>query len=182
MHTSDVLIEEHRLITALIDALSACTAPGRQLDVALVERLVDALANCLGQLHIVKEERAFFPLLQARGLPKDHAVVAALLDQHESGRAYLRRMRGACTWVRAEREDAVAELQTMVAEFRGLIHEHVRIEDEYFYQMAQRQLLPEDIEPLERAFAAIDESVGGPTIRAFAREVLESAGLAAPGA
>jgi hemerythrin-like domain-containing protein len=181
MFASADLDEEHRLITALMDALHSCTSTkGQVLDVVRAEQLVDALANCLGQLHIVKEERVLFPLLQARGLPRDHAVVAALLDQHESGRAYLRRLRSACTWVRARREGAADELRTLAAEFRDLVHEHVRIEDEYFYEMARRQLLPEDLAPLERAFASLDEAVQGPAIRRRAREILDTAGPAPP--
>jgi hemerythrin-like domain-containing protein len=128
----------------------------------------------------VKEERVLFPLLQTRGLPRDHAVVAALLDQHQSGRAYLRRLRHACDGVRGGQPGAAAELGTLAREFGDLVHEHVRIEDHYFYEMASRQLLPEDHEPLERAFAALDESVRGPAIRRQAREALAAAGVAVP--
>jgi hemerythrin-like domain-containing protein len=79
--------------------------------------------------------------------------------------------------VRAGRQGAVEEFCTLVAEFRGLVHEHVRIEDQYFYDMARRQLLPEDIAPLERAFASLDEAMHGPAIRQQARQALETAGL-----
>lgn len=173
MGSSPDIADEHQLITALIDALTECAAgQGTAIDVARVEVLADALAACMGQLHIVKEERALFPLLQSRGLPKDNVVVAALLDQHESGRAYLRRLRSVCTWVRANRTGAVDELRTLISEFACLVHEHIRIEDEYFYEMAKRQLLPGDEEALERAFASLDTSIGGPAIRENARRVL----------
>jgi len=181
MHSSADLADEHKLITALTDALTDGVAgQGTGVDVARIEMLVDALAACLGQLHIVKEERALFPLLQSRGVPKDHAVVAALLDQHESGRAYLRRLRSVCTWVRANRAGAVDELRTLVAEFGGLVNEHVRIEDEYFYEMAKRQLSADDEASLGRAFAALDESIGGNAIRAAARKALRDVGIPPP--
>jgi hemerythrin-like domain-containing protein len=180
MLTTADLAGEHRLITALIDALQSRTAaPGRS-DISVTEMLVDALAACLAQLHVVKEERALFPLLQSRGLPRDHAVVAALLDQHESGRAYLRRLKNACGAVRAGQPGAAGELGTLVSEFADLVHEHVRIEDEYFYEMAGRQLLPEDHAPLERAFASLDESIRGPAIRQQARDALAAAGPVPP--
>jgi hemerythrin-like domain-containing protein len=172
-HNAWELAEEHRLISDLTHALTArASGRGNVRSVAALESLVDALTACLVDLHIVKEERALFPLLQARGLPRDHAVVSALLSQHDSARVYLRRLREACSLARSGGRQATASLATLAREFGELIREHVRIEDEYFYALARRQLQPGDLDTLAGAFAAMDRAIGGAAIREEARRAL----------
>ena len=172
-HNAWELADEHRLISDLTHALTArAVARGNPKSIVALEALVDALTACLVDLHIVKEERALFPLLQARGLPRDHAVVSALLHQHESARVYLRRLREACSLARSGGREAAASLAMLAREFGELIREHVRIEDGYFYDLARGQLQPGDVDALADAFTAIDRAIGGGAIREEARRAL----------
>ena len=177
------LDEEHRIIEDLVGILAGRVA-GDTLapaDLDGIEVALDALGACMDGLHVLKEERVLFPLLQTRGLPKDHAVVNALLAQHESCRAYLRRFRDLCPAARLGDREVVRQLRADVQEFVGLVREHIRIEDGYFYEIAARHLQPADGEWLAARFAQVDATVDGDAIRTAGRLAASRARRNPPG-
>jgi hemerythrin-like domain-containing protein len=81
-------------------------------------------------------------------------VVSALMFQHEAGRVYGSKMRSELT--RLQQGDAAAG-SALAADARGyteLIREHIRIEDDYFYKLADQVLT-------EAEHAAIVEQFSG---------------------
>lgn len=174
--TLEHLDEEHRLISDLVEALADCASHGGRprVDLDRAAALVGAISGCLERLHVAKEEQALFPILQERGLTRDHAVVNALLAQHESGHVYLRKLRDLCDRARAGGRDAEEEFVAVARDFGELVREHVRIEDRYFYEVARDLLRPDDQPRLDAALARVEKAVGGPAIREHSRQVLEA--------
>ena len=174
-----LLDEEHHLVAALADLLAACVAPSgdrRGPDLDGFDTALAALASCMDGLHVLKEERVLFPLLQSRGLTRDHAVVNALLTQHETARVYLGRLRTLSSGVRAGQRDALRQLTADLREFVALVHEHIRIEDDYFYRVAREHLQPADVERIGVEFQRLEQAVDGTAIRARCERVLRDAG------
>jgi len=142
MRFLDVLMEEHRGFKVMLDVLDA-----------MADRLVrgaavppDMLANVLDfferftERHHDKEEETLFPLLAQHGLGSDQTVVRALMTQHETGRVYSAKMHLALTRLQAGEPGAGVELSEHAKGYVELIREHIRIEDEYFYKLADSLL------------------------------------------
>ena len=62
------------------------------------------------------------------------------MTQHETGRVYGAKMRAAETRVQAGDPGAAVELAEHAKGYTELIREHIRIEDEYFYRLADQLL------------------------------------------
>jgi hemerythrin-like domain-containing protein len=70
----------------------------------------------------------------------DQSVVSALMFQHEAGRAYGKKMRGQLGRLQQGDPAAGAALAADARGYTELIREHIRIEDEYFYKLADQVL------------------------------------------
>jgi hemerythrin-like domain-containing protein len=156
MRFLNVLMDEHRGFSAMLDVLDAIAGRlERGADVPM-PMLVDVLDffESFTDRHHDREEAKLFPLLARHGIGPDQTVVSVLLSQHEAGRVYGTRMRTQLK--RLQQGDAAAGL-ALAADARGyteLIREHIRIEDEYFYKLADQVLT-------EAEHAAIVEQFSG---------------------
>ncbi len=140
----DVLVNEHRGFKAMLSVLEAMAARiGRRGDVP-PQMMADVLDffEMFADRHHAREERALFPVLARHGVGEDQTVVQALLAQHDAGRAYSRKLRRDQAQLLVGDGSAVDEFVSHALGYCELIREHIRIEDEYFYDLAD-QLLTE---------------------------------------
>ncbi len=142
MRLLDVLIDEHRGFSEMLDVLDAIAARlgGRgEVPDGMAADVLDFFEN-FADRHHGKEEDVLFPMLAQHGLGPDQTVVAALLAQHEAGRAYSKKMRADLGRLRAGNRAARADLAMHARGYTELIREHIRIEDDYFYKLADSLL------------------------------------------
>ncbi len=135
----NALMEEHRGFLTMLSVLEASAsrvARGAALPDGMLAGLLDFFEHFTDGHH-VREEHWLFPLLAQHGIGKDQSVVNALLAQHDAGRAYTAKMRrdvdGLMRGQAAAREDFAAHANGYVE----LIREHIRIENSYFYAVAE---------------------------------------------
>jgi len=156
MRFLDVLMDEHRGFGSMLDVLDAIAGRLERGSEVPMPMLVDVLDffERFTDRHHDREEAMLFPLLAKHGIGPDQTVVSALMSQHEAGRVYGMKMRQELK--RLQQGDPAAAA-ALVADARGyteLIREHIRIEDEYFYKLADRVLT-------EAEHAAIVEQFSG---------------------
>jgi len=164
MRAIDVLTRDHQRIKTVIERLEHAVVGfdrGRGTDVGTLQEIIGLCERWVERAHVLKEEQCFFPLLEARGLGPELTVVSALLSQHRTGEAFLRELRLAVD--RAGRGEAGARRDVVIwaRDYVELLREHMRIEDQYFYALADDALTPGDDESLLEAFARVDRAVGG---------------------
>jgi len=138
----DVLIEEHRGFKLMLSVLEAMAArPPHRGEVA-PRMMADVLDffETFSDRHHVREEHALFPVLARHGMSQDQTVVHALLAQHDTGRAYCRKLRAAQARLLEGDAAAADEFVSHALGYCELIREHIRIEDEYFYELADQLL------------------------------------------
>ena len=111
--------------------------------------------------HHDQEESVLFPLLARHGIGPDQTAVHALLSQHEAGRAYGARLRDEFIRFAAGEPGATEALAATVGGYTELVREHLRIEDEYFYALADRVLTEAEHESVARAFEQMHGDAGG---------------------
>ena len=90
---STALVNEHVLIKrmlALIERFAPLTAAGQFSDWQFYLDGVDFIRNYADRFHHAKEEDVLFEALVANGMPRQNSPVAAMLMEHDQGRAYVR--------------------------------------------------------------------------------------------
>lgn len=144
---SQALVDEHKLILrmiALLEKNAALTAAGKYSNWQFYLDGVDFIRNYADRFHHAKEEDVMFEALIANGMPRENSPIAAMLMEHDQGRAYVGAMEKATQEALAGqsgRESIIAENALAYAE---LLREHISKEDDILYPLAER-VLPEDV-------------------------------------
>jgi len=142
MRFLEVLMEEHRgfkSMLGVLDSIAERLDRGAAVPLPMLTDVLDFFETFTDRHHD-REEETLFPLLAKHGMGSDQTVVRALMSQHEAGRAYGGKMRAALTRLQAGDPGAAADLAANATGYTELIREHIRIEDEYFYKLADQLL------------------------------------------
>lgn len=135
------LVNEHRLILRMIALLkrnAQLTAEGRYTNWQFFLDGVDFIRNYADRYHHAKEEDVLFVALIENGMPRENSPIAAMLMEHDQGRAHVAAMETAAREALAgqpEREKTIAEHALAYAE---LLQEHIGKEDDILYPLAER--------------------------------------------
>jgi hemerythrin-like domain-containing protein len=152
----NVLMDEHRGFSAMLDVLDAIAERlerGADVPMTMLADVLDFFERFTDRHHD-REEEMLFPLLAKHGIGPDQTVVSALMSQHEAGRVYGTKMRTELVRLRQGDPGAAAALAADARGYTELIREHIRIEDDYFYKLADQVLT-------EAEHAVIVEKFGG---------------------
>jgi hemerythrin-like domain-containing protein len=135
------LKDEHQLILrmlALLEKNATLTEEGSFHDYRFYLDGVDFIRNYADRFHHAKEEDILFEALIENGMPRANSPVAAMLMEHDLGRAFVRAMEEAAT--RALNGEKGQD-EAIVSNARGyleLLREHISKEDEILYPLAER--------------------------------------------
>ncbi|MBL0225544.1 MAG: hemerythrin domain-containing protein [Geobacteraceae bacterium] len=138
---TQTLVGEHRLILRMISLLerNACrTAEGSYSNWQFYLNGVEFIRTYADRFHHAKEEDVLFEALVKNGMPRENSPIAAMLMEHDQGRAYVGTMEAAVREALAGqdgREGIIAENALAYAE---LLREHIGKEDEILYPLAER--------------------------------------------
>ncbi|WP_026840565.1 hemerythrin domain-containing protein [Citrifermentans bremense] len=141
------LKDEHQLILrmlALLEQNAKRTEEGTFKNYQFYLDGVDFIRNYADRFHHAKEEDVLFEALVANGMPRANSPVAAMLMEHDLGRAFVKAMEEAAT--RALNGEA-GQQEAIVANARGyleLLRDHIAKEDDILYPLAER-VLPEEM-------------------------------------
>lgn len=155
------LVEEHRLILrmiALLEKNAPLTAEGIYTNWQFYLDGVDFIRNYADRFHHAKEEDVLFAALVKNGMPRENSPVAAMLMEHDQGRAYVKAMEAAVL----EAAEGLPVRESVIAEnalsYAALLRDHIAKEDDILYPLAER-VIPEAmrseiVQGYERAEAA----------------------------
>jgi hemerythrin-like domain-containing protein len=175
MRFLDMLTEEHRAFTAMLDVLDAVAARldrGADVPTGVVADVLDFFQH-FAKAHHDKEEAVLFPLLARHGMGPDQTVVNALHSQHEAGRMYEAKLRNELKSLAAGDPGSAPALTADARSYTDLIREHIRIEDEYFYRLADQALTEAEHARVAREFDRPAESREAEAERQRCRRMLE---------
>lgn len=161
MDATDILMNEHRVIERVLDALEAATdalergvavRPGFFLDSA------DFIAGFADGCHHRKEEGVLFEAIVAAGMPLSDGPIGMMLEEHEQGRRFTRGLRdGVKRW-----QDGDAEgqriLSTNARGYVALLRDHIQKEDDVLFPMAERLISPSQEANVLRDYARVAEA------------------------
>lgn len=138
---TQALVDEHKLILrmiALLERNAPRTAEGDYSNWQFYLDGVDFIRNYADRFHHAKEEDVLFEALVTNGMPRANSPIAAMLMEHDQGRAYVGAMEAAAREAlagKAGQETVIAENALAYAE---LLRGHIAKEDEILYPLAER--------------------------------------------
>ncbi len=169
---TQALIDEHRLIIrmlAILEKNAALTEAGAFADYRFYLDAVDFIRNYADRYHHAKEEDILFEALVANGMPRHNSPVAAMLMEHDQGRAYVQAMETAARNALAGKEGMDGTIAENAAGYLALLREHIAKEDAILYPLAER-LIPERMrDSIDAGYRAADAK----TSQGFARRYEE---------
>lgn len=144
---TQALVNEHTLILRMITLLernAPRTADGTYINWQFYLDGVDFIRNYADRFHHAKEEDVLFEALVKNGMPRDNSPVAAMLMEHDQGRAFVATMETAALTAlagKAGQEGVIAQNALAYAE---LLRGHIDKEDEILYPLAER-VIPDNM-------------------------------------
>ena len=142
---TQALVNEHRLILRMITLLeqnAPLTAAGTYSNWQFYLDGVDFIRNFADRFHHAKEEDVLFEALVKNGMPRENSPVAAMMMEHDQGRAFVKAMETAAREVLENQTGRGPIIADNALAYAGLLREHISKEDEILYPLAER-LMPD---------------------------------------
>jgi len=156
MEPIGTLMSEHRLIERTLGALDGYAARVVAGDVLQsrdeLRSFVRFLKAFADDIHHGKEEALLFERMAEHGFPRDGGPIAVMLDDHECGRALVRRLRAIADAGGEWTKEAAHEAHDAALEYGGMLRAHIQKEDRILYPMAERHLPRAEMERLGEEF------------------------------
>lgn len=158
MKATDILMDEHRVIEQVLNCLEKLAERcevGGELDRDAALGALDFFRNFADRCHHGKEEGHLFPLLEARGLPREGGPTGVMLREHDEGRQLTAAMNASI------QANAPGPFAQHARAYAGLLRQHIRKEDHCLFPMAAQVLSAGDAEALDRAFGNVESDEMG---------------------
>lgn len=144
---TQALVDEHKLILRMLDVLernASLTAEGLYTNYRFYLDAVDFIRHYADRFHHAKEEDVLFEALVNNGMPRENSPVAAMLMEHDRGRAYVKAMEEAATAALAGSTGRDGDIAENALGYLTMLREHIAKEDDILYPLAER-VLPEEV-------------------------------------
>jgi hemerythrin-like domain-containing protein len=150
---------EHRVIEQVLTCLERIAAQARQsrkLDGQAAREALDFFRNFADRCHHDKEEQHLFPMLEAKGFPRQGGPTGVMLHEHEEGRRHIQAMNAALALAETGHAPALEQFVQHANAYVVLLREHIAKEDHCLFPMANRTLAVADQRRLLDAFAHVE--------------------------
>ncbi len=170
------LVAEHDAIVRLLrvlDEVAERLEAGVQVVASDLEQALEFVQVFADRCHHGKEETLLFPALQVAGVPRESGPIAAMLAEHEQGRAHIRGLAEALPAYQRGDSRAGAALAEHLKSYSALLAQHIQKENQALFPMADRVLSAAQQAELAEGFERIEEQVIGPGRHEAFHQLLE---------
>lgn len=167
MEATDVLMQEHRTIEQVLDALEAFAAEAvrtRRTEKEELSRFVVFLREFADGRHHAKEEGVLFRAMVEHGFPAHGGPIPVMLHEHEQGRALVRVLAARSEQAGAWADEDLAAVAEAARSYAQLLRLHIRKEDQILYPMAERHLPDEAAQQVAEDCRRLDGPHGPPAL------------------
>jgi len=164
LKATEILMEEHRIIERVLNALDRAThrlSRGEEVYLRFFSGTTVFIKNFTDECHHKKEEKVLFPALLENGLSKDSGPVAVMLAEHEEGRRLAQGIRQATERFQAGDVRMREALIQNSKAYIKLLHQHILKEDKVLFPMADKVIPTEQHEKIALAFEQYDKDAMG---------------------
>jgi hemerythrin-like domain-containing protein len=161
---TSALVSEHKLILRMLDVLervARATADGEYSDFRFYREAVDFIRQYADRFHHAKEEDVLFQALVKNGMPAANSPIAAMLLEHDQGRALVKAMEGAARAAAAGAADQARVVVDNALQYVALLRDHIEKEDGILYPLAERTVPAALRKEIIRGYQAAESHVAG---------------------
>lgn len=172
---TQALVDEHRLILrmlALLESRAPLTRSGKYANYRFYLDGVDFIRNFADRFHHAKEEDVLFEALVQNGMPREHSPVAAMLAEHDQGRAFVGALEQAAREALAGRTDRDRLIAENSLAYAALLREHIAKEDGILYPLAERVMPEESRDAVIAGYAAAEARTPADFMQRYAEIVV----------
>jgi len=165
------LVEEHKLILrvlALLEKNAPRTAEGTYTNYRFYLDAVDFIRNYADRFHHAKEEDVLFEALVANGMPRENSPVAAMLMEHDKGRAFVAAMEQGARDALAGNPGSNLIIAENAGNYLELLREHIAKEDDILYPLAERVIPESARDAILNGYAAAEAKTPADFTRRYA--------------
>ena len=166
MDAAQILMDEHRVIERVLDALEGAAArldAGEEIHTDFFLMAADFIKRFADGSHHNKEEGVLFPAMEAAGIPNEGGPIGVMLAEHQEARRLTAAMRTAADELAAGEATAKRHVVENALKYVTLLRAHIAKEDGVLYPMADRAIQGDAREEFSQAFkqAAQEETSQG---------------------
>jgi hemerythrin-like domain-containing protein len=146
MKATEILMEEHRVIERVLNALEKAASRlkrGENVYLRFFNGTSVFIRDFVDNCHYKKEDRVLLPALIKNGLSKDSDSITAMLEEHEEGRRLTQKLRQAIDRFQAGDLRARDLVIQCCMEYVKLLRAHISKEEKVLFPVAD-QLIPAD--------------------------------------
>jgi DUF438 domain-containing protein len=166
---NELLMQDHETTERVLAAMEKAFAAPNGPPPAVIAKLHEYLRGYVDQCHTVKEEQHLFPLIEARGVPRNGGPLAVMLQEHEQARGILARLSPLAEAVVAGDGSKLDELRTTFSAYADLLKNHFWKENDILYPMALRVMTDTDGAVVVRGIEAAEAALGSGTRERYYR-------------
>lgn len=163
MRAIETLRSEHRLIEHVLSALET-GAWLLSLDPTFTAEFFLAAADFLSDFadgcHHEKEEKILYKTMLDSGMPAQISPVAVMLHEHELGRTFTQGLRSEARRLQAGDLAARSEVVYYAKHYVNLLRNHIGIEDQIVFPIANELMLQEQQELVWMRFEQAEKAPG----------------------
>lgn len=144
---TQTLVNEHRLILRMITLLernAPRTAEGEYTNWQFYLDGIDFIRTYSDRFHHAKEEDILFEALVTNGMPRENSPIAAMLMEHDQGRAFVKAIDTAVNNALHGNAGQGAIIAENALAYAVLLREHIEKEDDILYPLAER-IIPDSM-------------------------------------
>ena len=145
------LENDHVYILRLLDVMQKMV-DSISTDIPHLEMVVSLIKDYVDNYHHAKEEILLFPLMAKKAFANEQGSIDAMLHEHDDSRAFYKDMKKEIGAYKKGDDSALIQLYVNMQGYIDLIREHIEIEKNVLFHIANRTLSSEDQEDLVTDF------------------------------
>jgi hypothetical protein len=154
----ELLMRDHETTEKVFEAGERAFATGPP-DPAMVRELLRYFVEYIDGCHNKKEENHLFPLIEERGVPREGGPLAVMLQEHETSKGLLAKMKPLAERYVDGDSGALEELRSVYLEYIDLLKQHFWKENDILYPMAERVLSAKDAASIVRGIEKTEQAI-----------------------
>jgi uncharacterized protein len=167
------LIDDHSMTERVLDAVARALSDADGPQLRLLAAFRDYAVGYVDGCHNVKEERHLFPLLEARGVPREGGPLGVMLTEHEQSKALLGDLVALIDRYVNGETSILSDLRTVFEKYAALLKSHYWKETDVLYPLARRTLSEADAEAMLAGLRKTEAELGADAHERF-RELADT--------
>lgn len=159
MKLTDSLRKEHELIKQMLDVIEIIIKKlekGSVVDFNDLEQIINFITIFTDKCHHGKEEDILFVAIEEAGIPKEGGPVGVMLQEHDTGRFYVRNMRESIEQLKRGNQAYIQKFVENARNYAGLLRNHIYKENNVLYPLAEMHISEEKQQQIIKEYKKLE--------------------------